>query len=187
MYITYAINPKGVWMKKLYSALITSLIICVSSLAGCAEGIASTVTQTTTSTFTTTTTSTFTNVVSTVTTTKLLYPVENITWVMEAYGDSSTHNLALENAEFTLYLDSGKGTFSGNVGINRYSGNYKLEGNQLSFPDHMIAVTQAYQGESIQRQQEEYLDIFMASDICEVIDGKLHITDGDRWIIYCRR
>jgi heat shock protein HslJ len=93
---------------------------------------------------------------------------------------------AVQNAEFTLYLDSSAGTFGGNVGINRYSGNYKLEGNQLSFPNHMIAVTQLYQGESLQQQQEEYLDIFMASDICEVIDGKLHITDSDsgNWIIY---
>jgi heat shock protein HslJ len=108
---------------------------------------------------------------------------------MEAYGDSSANNLALENAEFTLYLDSSAGTFGGNVGINRYSGNYKLEGTQLSFPDHMIAVTQAYQGESIQRQQEEYLHIFMASDTCEVIDGKLHITDSDSdsWIIYYKQ
>ncbi len=178
------INPKGVLMKKPVLMLFISVIVFLTSLAGCAKDI---VTQTATSTFTTTSTFTYTAVVSTVTTTKYLYPVEDITWVMEAYGDSSTNNLAPENAEFTLYLDSAEGTFSGNVGINRYSGNYKLEGNQLSFPDHMIAVTQAYQGESIQRQQEEYLDIFMASNTCEIIDGKLHITAGDRWIIYSRR
>ena len=110
-------------------------------------------------------------------------------WVMEAYGDVDTYTTPVQNAEFTLYLDSGEGTFNGNVGINIYSGNYKLEGDQLSFPDHMIAVTQAYQGEELQQQQEEYLDIFMNSDTCEVIDGKLHITDSnsDNWIIYYKK
>ena len=176
-------------MKKLVFVFITVLIICASFIAGCSEGVASTVTQTSTSTYTTTTTFTSTTIISTVTTTKILYPVEDITWVMEAYGDADTYTTLVRNAEFTLYLDSGEGTFNGNVGVNRYSGNYKLEGDQLSFPDHMIAVTQAYQGEALQQQQEEYLHIFMNSDTCEVIDGKLHITDSDSdsWIIYHRR
>ena len=176
-------------MKKPVFVFIISLFIFTSFLAGCAEGIGGTITQTVTSTFTTTTTFTSTTVLSTVTTTKLLYPVEDMTWVMEAYGDSSSYNLALENVEFTLYLDTTDGSLSGYVGVNRYSGNYKLEGDQLSFPDHMIAVTQAYQGEALQQQQEEYLHIFMNSDTCEVIDGKLHITDSDSdsWIIYHHR
>lgn len=173
-------------MKKPVSVFITVLIICASFLAGCAEGAAGTITQTNTYTFTTTTTFTSITVLSTVTTTKLLYLVEDITWVMEAYGDADTYKTLVRNSDFTLYLDSGEGTFSGNVGINRYSGNYKLEGDQLSFPDHMIAVTQAYQGEDLQQQQEEYLHIFMNSDTCEVIDGKLYVSGGDRWII-CHR
>lgn len=168
-------------MKKLFLVLFISAIICMSFIAGCAKD---TVTQTVTSTFTTTSTFTSTTVISTVTTTKLLYQVEDITWVMEAYGDSSTHNLALENAEFTLYLDSTDGSFSGNVSLNSYGGKYELDGNKLAFPDHQYFVTQLWVSEAVEQQQTSYFSIFMNSDTCEVIDGRLHITDGDRWIIY---
>ncbi|MDD4923970.1 MAG: META domain-containing protein [Dehalococcoidales bacterium] len=174
-------------MKKLLCVFALPLIIVVGCLSGCSEDRMDTVTKTSTATITTTATLTSTTVISTVTTTKLIYPVEDILWVMDTYGDAFTYTIPVQYAEFTLYLDSSKGEFSGNVGINRYWGHYKLEGNQLSFPDRILAVTQAYQGESLQQQQEEYLSIFMNSDTCEVVDGKLHITDEDRWIIFYRQ
>jgi heat shock protein HslJ len=105
---------------------------------------------------------------------------------MEAYGDSSDYHLALENAEFTLYLDSTDGSFSGNVGPNRYGGKYKLDGDNLSFPDRQYFVTELWVNEAVQQQQTSYFSILMNADICEVIDGKLHITAGDRWMIFYR-
>ena len=174
-------------MKKPVFVFIISLFIFTSFLAGCAEGIGGTITQTVTSTFTTTTTFTSTTVLSTVTTTKLLYPVEDMTWVMEAYGDSSSYNLALENVEFTLYLDTTDGSLSGYVGPNRYEGKYRLYGDKLSFPGHEYFVTLLGTHEAVQQQQSSYFSILMNADTCEVIDGKLHITGGDSWIIYYKK
>ncbi len=112
--------------------------------------------------------------------------VEDVTWVMESYGDADNLTGALNNADFTLYLDSTEGTFSGSIGINTYSGKYQLNGSELSFPDKTVAVTELYAGEELQ-QQESYLHIFMNADSCEMVKGKLHITYGDLLIIYHKK
>lgn len=174
-------------MKKMASLLIVSLLICITSLAVCAGATPSIVTQSIISTVTSTTTLTTTTIISTVTTTKVLYPVENITWIMEAYGDADSCNIALENAEFTLYLDSINGSCAGSVGINSYWAEYVLDGNQLSFPDKQVAVTQLWISDIVKQQQDLYLNILLNSETCEVIDGKLHITGGDTWIIFHRQ
>jgi heat shock protein HslJ len=106
---------------------------------------------------------------------------------MEAYGDASSYNLALENAEFTLYLDSTDGSCTGNVGLNSYWAEYILDGDQLSFPTKQVAITQLWINEVVKQQQDTYLSILLNSDTCEVIDGKLHITGGERWIIFYRQ
>lgn len=174
-------------MKKPVSLLIISLLVCVSSLTGCALGTPDTVTQNETCTVTTTTTLTSTAVLSTVTTIKYLYPVEDITWVMEAYGNASEFHLALENAEFTLYLDSTDGSCTGDVGVNSYWAEYILNGNQLSFPTRQVAVTQLWISEVIKQQQDIYLSMLLNSETCEIIDSKLHITGGNGWIIFHRQ
>ncbi len=106
---------------------------------------------------------------------------------MEAYGDSTAYNLALEDAVFTLYLDSTNGSCTGDVGPNRYWAEYLLDGNQLSFPTRQVAVTQLWISDAVKLQQDAYLSILLNSEACEVIDGKLNITGGDRWIIFHRQ
>jgi len=113
--------------------------------------------------------------------------IENVTWVMESYGDPDNLAEALDNAEFTLYLDSAEGEFSGSIGVNTYYGKYQLNGNELLFPDKTVGVTQLYVGEEIQQQQEAYFHILMNADKCEMVRGKLHVTSDDGVIIYKKK
>lgn len=163
-------------MKKPVFVLLMPLIVCAYFLTGCSDNVTVTVTDTATYTLT-----------ETFTTTKVLYPVEDIIWVMDAYGDSDTYSPALKNAEFTLYLDSIDGRCRGNVSLNSYWANYQLDMNQLSFPDRQYAVTELWISDVVKQQQDAYFSILMNSDKCEVIDGKLHITDRDRWIVFYKK
>jgi heat shock protein HslJ len=113
--------------------------------------------------------------------------IENVTWEMESYGDAGDLTKALDNADFTLYLDSKEGTFSGSIGVNSYFGKYRLTGSFLSFPDDTVAVTELYVSKEVQQQQEAYLHIFMNADKCEMVKGKLHITSGDQLIVYHKK
>jgi hypothetical protein len=88
---------------------------------------------------------------------------------------------------FTLYLDGTDGSCRGNVGINSYRADYVLAGNHLSFPDRQVAVAKLWINEVVKQQQDVYLSILLNSDTCEVIDGKLHINGGGRWIIFHRQ
>jgi heat shock protein HslJ len=105
---------------------------------------------------------------------------------MEAYGDESTDNLALEGWDVTLYLNSVLGTFNGNAGINSYWGRYELNETTITYPEG-LAITSAGGPEIVMQQESVYINIFSLSDTCEVIDGKLHITGGDGWIIFHRK
>jgi heat shock protein HslJ len=105
---------------------------------------------------------------------------------MEAYGDADSHNIALDGREVTLYLNSVEGRFNGNAGVNSYWGKYQLNGTTITFPEG-LAITSAGGPEIVMQQESIYINIFSLSDTCEVIDGKLRITGGDRWIIFHRQ
>lgn len=108
--------------------------------------------------------------------------IENVTWVMESYGNSE----ALDDVEITLYFDSSEGEFTGNAGINTYSGKYQLIGTTINFPEGYVKTVMAGNEETMQ-QEEEYLLMFVTADSIEMVRGKLHITSDDGVIIYKKK
>ena len=110
-------------------------------------------------------------------------PFEDITWVMESYGEPGNLETALPDVEVTLYFDSKEGKFTGYTGINTYFGTYQLNDSEISFPEG-VALTQLKGNEQVQQQEGEYVGMLSAADSLEIVDGKLHIICDGELIIY---
>lgn len=53
-------------------------------------------------------------------------------WTLVSYGDSTNPTLALPNVETSINFDADN-QVGGNVGCNSFGGEYKLNGNQVTF------------------------------------------------------
>jgi len=113
-------------------------------------------------------------------------PFEDITWVMESYGESGSLQEALPDVEATLFFDSTGKEFEGNTGCNAYFGSYEVKGSKLSFTEG-VAYTQIWCSEEIGQQEEEYVGMLSAADSLKIVDGKLRIICDGELIIYHKK
>jgi heat shock protein HslJ len=109
--------------------------------------------------------------------------MEDITWVLESYGEPGNTNPALEETEITVLFDSARGEVGGSAGCNGYGGTYELDGNELTFPGPFI-LTMMYCNEQINDQEKEYTSILQDAASYEIKGGKLTIYCGDNVLIY---
>jgi len=112
-------------------------------------------------------------------------PFEDITWVMESYGERESLKVALPDAEVTLFFDSTNKQFSGNTNCNDYFGHYKVEDRKLSLPEGVAITELRCRSEEIGRQEEEYIGLFSMVDSYQIDNGKLRLN-CDHQVIYYR-
>ncbi len=110
-------------------------------------------------------------------------PFEDITWVMESYGEPGSLKTALSDVEVTLFFNSTYKEFSGSTDWNTYSGSYKVEGSKLSLPQGVAYTQLKCRSEEIGRQEEEYLGLFSMADSYQIDNGKLRLN-CDHQVIY---
>ncbi len=112
-------------------------------------------------------------------------PFEDITWIMESYGEPESLKTALPDVEVTVFFDSTKGQFTGNTGCNTYFGSYELKGSKLSLPQGVAHTQLKCRSEEIGRQEEEYIGLFSMADSYQIDNGKLRLN-CDNQVIYYR-
>ena len=110
-------------------------------------------------------------------------PFEDITWVMESYGESGSLKTALPDVEVTLFSNSTNKKFNGSTDCNTYFGSYTVEGSKLSLPQGVAHTELACRSEEIGRQEEEYIGLFSMVDSYQIEDGKLRLN-CDHQVIY---
>jgi heat shock protein HslJ len=110
-------------------------------------------------------------------------PLEDITWVLESYGEPGNTNAVLPDAEVTVMFESSSGEVGGSAGCNHFGGTYKLDGNKLTLPGPMM-VTEMWCGDQLNDQENEYLDALHSAQSFEITDGKLTINCRDTVLIY---
>ncbi len=110
--------------------------------------------------------------------------LEDITWILESYGEPESLQTVLEGTEITALFDSAEGQVSGSAGANHYSGAYQVSKNKLSI--HAMTWTEMYRldPEGIMEQEEYYLKTLQAAESYEISVGKLQITSGNQVLIF---
>ncbi len=110
--------------------------------------------------------------------------LEDITWLLESYGEQGDLQAVLEGTEITALFDSAKGQVSGSAGANNYSGAYQISKNKLSIQE--IAHTEMYRldPEGVMEQEEYYLKTLQTAETYEISAGKLQITSGNQVLIF---
>ncbi len=110
--------------------------------------------------------------------------LEDITWILESYGEPESLQTVLEGTEITALFDSAEGQVSGSAGANHYSGAYQISKNKLSIQE--ITHTEMYRldPEGIMEQEDYYLKTLQAAESYKIEDGKLQITSGNQVLIF---
>ncbi len=110
--------------------------------------------------------------------------LEDITWVLESYGEAESLQTVLAGTEITALFDSGEGQISGSAGANNYFGGYQISKNKLSIQE--IAHTEMYRldPEGVMEQEDDYLKTLQGAESYEISVGKLQITSGNQVLIF---
>ncbi|HXF85022.1 MAG TPA: META domain-containing protein [Anaerolineales bacterium] len=97
-------------------------------------------------------------------------------WKLVSYGDPANPMSAVPDVETLIYFDP-EGRLSGNVGCNGFSGEYKVDGNQITF-DSVASTLMACEG-PIGQQEHTVLSVFAATATFELNGNLLRITSAD--------
>ncbi|MFC2004700.1 META domain-containing protein [Chloroflexota bacterium] len=110
--------------------------------------------------------------------------LEDVTWILESYGEPGDLKAVLEGTEITALFDSTEGHVRGSAGANSYSGGYQINENELSI--QQIASTEMFRldPEGVMDQEYQYLKELQSAESYEIQDGRLQINCGEQILIY---
>ncbi len=110
--------------------------------------------------------------------------LEDITWILESYGEPENLQVVLEGTEITAIFDSAEGQVTGSAGCNGYTGEYMLSNNKISISEMFWTEIGCLEPQGILEQETQYLKALPDAESYEIRDGKLRITSGNQVLIF---
>ena len=110
--------------------------------------------------------------------------LQDITWILESYGEEGNLHDVLEGTEITAIFDKNENLVHGSSGCNSYGGQYDINKNRITITEVYCTEMACLEPEGIMEQEQQYLGILPASETYEIKNGKLLITAGDRLLIF---
>ncbi len=110
--------------------------------------------------------------------------LEDITWILESYGEPESLQTVLEGTEITAIFDSAEGQVTGSAGCNTYFARYEVEDSKLSIFEMAWTEIGCVSPEGIMDQETQYLSTLQSAESYEVENGKLQITSGNQVLIF---
>ena len=107
-------------------------------------------------------------------------------WTLISYGSSSNPTPAVADTDASLTFDK-DGQLSGNVGCNGFGGEYKVDGNAITFGP--IMSTMMYCTEPIMQQEGTTLAVLVETVTFKLDGDQLTITsaDGNSVLVLARK
>lgn len=102
-------------------------------------------------------------------------PIEDITWVLESYGDRGSLKPIVEDREMTAEFKSADNTVVGSGGCNSYFADYGINGNNLNISSPIWDNTMAC-FPPIMDQEQEYSDLLETAETFLIHNDKLIIS-----------
>ncbi|MCK4783618.1 MAG: META domain-containing protein, partial [Desulfobacteraceae bacterium] len=90
-------------------------------------------------------------------------PVEDITWVLEAYGDRGSLKTLIEDTEITAEFKSASSTVVGSGGCNSYFAGYEIDNDRLTVIPP-IGATEMACPPLIMDQEQEYFKLLETAE-----------------------
>ena len=111
-------------------------------------------------------------------------PLEDVTWVLESYGERGNLQTVLEDTEITIEFKSEGGKFAGSGGCNSYFGGYEINNNELNIKPP-IGSTMMACPEPIMAQEQEYFKLLETTETFQIQNGKLTIScSGNKILVF---
>jgi heat shock protein HslJ len=105
-------------------------------------------------------------------------PIEDITWVLEAYGDRGSLQALVEDTEITAEFKSADSTVVGSGGCNSYFVGYEIDNDSLTVISP-IGATEMACPPPIMDQEQEYFDLLETTETFLIHNDKLIISCSD--------
>ena len=102
--------------------------------------------------------------------------IEDITWVLESYGEPENLQAVVENTEVTAFFDSAKSQVTGSGGCNHYFAGYEISKNKISVPGPIGATEMACLEPGVMEQEQEYFSLLNNAESFKLKNGKLIIS-----------
>ncbi len=110
--------------------------------------------------------------------------LEDITWILESYGEPENLQTVLEGTEITALFDSAEGLVDGSGGCNGYTGEYMLSNNEISISEMFWTEIGCLEPQGILEQETQYLKTLQSAESYEISVGKLRITTSTKVLIF---
>lgn len=112
--------------------------------------------------------------------------LEDVTWVLKAYGEPSNLTTAMAGKEPTLNFDKEKGKISGNGGVNGYGGSYEVDGSKLTTSD-IVHTMMASTDQSLNDQENAFFNILQSAQNFNIDDEELTITGTEGVLVFLQK
>jgi len=110
--------------------------------------------------------------------------LENITWILDSYGEQDDLQSVLEGTEITVAFEENGGVVRGSAGCNDYGGEYHIKKDTLTIPDLMVTEQECSEPEGIMEHEKQFLRILLDSENYESTSRKLRITADTRALTF---
>jgi len=102
-------------------------------------------------------------------------PIEDITWILEAYGDRGSLKTLIEDTEITAEFKGANSTVVGSGGCNSYFAGYEIDNDRLTVIPP-IGATEMACLPPIMDQEREYFDLLETTEAFLIHSDKLIIS-----------
>ena len=102
-------------------------------------------------------------------------PIEDITWILEAYGDRGSLKTLIEDTEITAEFKGANSTVVGSGGCNSYFAGYEIDNDRLTVIPP-IGATEMACPPPIMDQEQEYFDLLETTEAFLIHSDKLIIS-----------
>ncbi len=110
--------------------------------------------------------------------------LEDITWILESYGEQGDLQAVLEGTEITAIFDSAEGQVTGSAGCNSYFADYEASGNELSILELAWTEIGCVSPEGVMEQEQEFLSLLASAESFQTDDTTLTIESSGGQTLY---
>lgn len=118
---------------------------------------------------------------------RMVYAIEEVTWVMTSCTSDNVTLQAVEDVEVTLFLNSTTGYLGGIAGCNSYGAPYNISSENLTLSAPIMQTLMACADEAVNEQESEYLQALQVAESWVIENDTLTITGVNMTIEFVKQ
>ena len=108
---------------------------------------------------------------------------ENMTWVLESYGQYGSLQDVLKDSQITAVFDGSKDQVTGSAGCNRYFAGYEITGNNIAVSEAGSTEKYCVEPEDVMDMEQVYLRSLQNAEKFEIKDGKFRVLYSNEGLL----